>query len=121
MNQINYLCLYARTAQPKFVFTTPHCLYWSFCQNVDAVDQSAILKISSISTEAFAAAEVATPRTECALKIEMSTAASASMLGRGCMVGQTNLSPFLIEVRTVLRRRVDKRVLAAGAKLAPFN
>jgi hypothetical protein len=28
---------------------------------------------------------------------------------------------LLIEVRTVLRRRVDKWVLAAGAKLAPFN
>jgi hypothetical protein len=37
------------------------------------------------------------------------------------MVGQTNLSPLLIEVRTILRRRVDKRVLAAGAKLAHFN
>ena len=84
-------------------------------------NQPCIFWISSISTEAFAAAQVEAPRTECALKMEMLTAASASMLGRGCMVGQTNLSSLLIEVRTVLRRRVDKRVLAAGAKLAPFN
>ena len=107
--------------------TTKVCVYHSplfiveFFQNVDAVDQSAIFRISSKSTEAFVAAEVEACRTECALKIEMSTAASASMLGGGCMVGQTNLSSLLIEVRTVLRRRVDKRVLAAGAKLAPFN
>jgi hypothetical protein len=120
MKQINYLCYMQQLPNQSL------CLQWhsplfivEFFQNVDEVDQSAIFRISSISTGAFAAAEVEAPRTECALKIEMLTAASARMLGRGCMVGQTNLSSLLIGVRTVLRRRVDKRVLPAGAKL-PF-
>ena len=91
-----------------------------FFQNVDAVDQSAIFRISSISTEAFAAAQVEAPRAECALKIEMSTAASASMLGRGCMVGQTNLSPLVNRSKDGFAAKGEQAGVGCRGETSPF-
>jgi hypothetical protein len=68
----------------------------------------------------IAAAEVATPRTECALKIEMFTAASATMLGRGFMVGQTNLSPFVNRSKDGFSAKGGQAGVGCRGETSPF-
>lgn len=64
------------------------------------MDQFAIFRISSIGTEAFVAAEVEAPRTECTLKIAVSIPASASksQIQRVTVDGVTGRCGFMYEI-----------------------
>jgi hypothetical protein len=50
----------------------------------------------------------------------MSTAASASMLGRGCMVGQTNLSPLVNRSKDGFAAKGGQAGVGCRGETSPF-